>query len=152
MARKTAEEVIKELRKMLDDTAEMIVKVMTNTNYLKQEQDKIKDELDLMQSKLNEVSKMTLILITHNDNPEVIKLVTEMMMSNKEFVNYAEQIANEETLESMLESMSKNPIFDLDIDVKNMSDEEKERYRETWEQTKELFTLAGMQHDLAEEE
>lgn len=152
MARKTAEEVIKELRKMLDDTAEMIVKVMTNTNYLKQEQDKIKDELDLMQSKLNEVSKMTLILITHTDKPEVSKLVTEMMMSNKEFVNYAEKIANEETFESMLESMSNNPIFDLDIDIENMSDEEKERYRETWEQTKELFTLAGMQHDLAEEE
>ncbi len=152
MARKTAEEVIKELRKMLDDTAEMIVKVMTNTNYLKQEQDKIKNELDLMQSKLNEVSKMTLILITHTDKPEVSKLVTEMMMSNKEFVNYAEKIANEETFESMLESMSNNPIFDLDIDIENMSDEEKERYRETWEQTKELFTLAGMQHDLAEEE
>tara|TARA_S200002703_G_C3707164_1_gene217223 strand:+ start:243 stop:701 length:459 start_codon:yes stop_codon:yes gene_type:complete len=152
VARKTAEEVIKELRKMLDDTAEMIVKVMTNTNYLKQEQDKIKNELDLMQSKLNEVSKMTLILITHTDKPEVSKLVTEMMMSNKEFVNYAEKIANEETFESMLESMSNNPIFDLDIDIENMSDEEKERYRETWEQTKELFTLAGMQHDLAEEE
>ena len=60
MARKTAEEVIKELRKMLDDTAEMIVKVMTNTNYLKQEQDKIKNELDLMQSKLNEVSSIGL--------------------------------------------------------------------------------------------
>ena len=152
MAKKTAEEVIKELRQMLDETADMIVKLMTNSNYLKQEQDKIKDELDLMQSKLNEVSKMTLILITHSDSPEVSKLVTEMMMSNKEFVNYAEKIANEETFESMLESMSNNPIFDLDIDIENMSDEEKERYRETWEQTKELFTLAGMQHDLAEEE
>ena len=42
MAKKTAEEVIKELKKMLDDTAEMIVQVMSNTNYLKQEQDKIK--------------------------------------------------------------------------------------------------------------
>ena len=152
MAKKTAEEVIKELRQMLDETADMIVKLMTNSNYLKQEQDKIKNELDLMQSKLNEVSKMTLILITHTDKPEVSKLVTEMMMSNKEFVNYAEKIANEETFESMLESMSNNPIFDLDIDIENMSDEEKERYRETWEQTKELFTLAGMQHDLAEEE
>tara|TARA_A100000172_G_scaffold69859_1_gene50071 strand:- start:1597 stop:2058 length:462 start_codon:yes stop_codon:yes gene_type:complete len=153
MAKKTAEEVIKELRQMLDETADMIVKLMTNSNYLKQEQDKIKDELDLMQSKLNEVSKMTLILITHSDSPEVSKLVTEMMMSNKEFVNYAEKIANEETFESMLESMSKNPIFGLnDLDIKNMSDEQKDMYRQTWEQTKEMFTLAGMQHDLAEEE
>ena len=153
MARKTAEEVIKELRQMLDETADMIVKLMTNSNYLKQEQDKIKDELDLMQSKLNEVSKMTLILITHTDKPEVSKLVTEMMMSNKEFVNYAEQIANEETFESMLESMSKNPIFGLnDLDIKNMSDEQKDMYRQTWEQTKEMFTLAGMQHDLANDE
>ena len=153
MAKKTAEEVIKELRQMLDETADMIVKLMTNSNYLKQEQDKIKDELDLMQSKLNEVSKMTLILITHSDSPEVSKLVTEMMMSNKEFVNYAEKIANEETFESMLESMSKNPIFGLnDLDIKNMSDEQKDMFRQTWEQTKEMFTLAGMQHDLAEEE
>tara|TARA_R100001460_G_scaffold106760_1_gene154590 strand:+ start:101 stop:556 length:456 start_codon:yes stop_codon:yes gene_type:complete len=151
MARKTAEEVIKELKRMLDETAEMIVKLMTNTNYLKQEQDKVKDELDLMQSKLNEVSKMTLILISHADSPEVSRLVTEMMMSNKEFVNYAEQIANEETFESMLESMSKNPIFEIG-NIEDMSDEQKEMYRKTWEQTKEMFTLAGMQHDLQEEE
>ena len=151
MARKTAEEVIKELKRMLDETAEMIVKLMTNTNYLKQEQDKVKDELDLMQTKLNEVSKMTLILVSHADSPEVSRLVTEMMMSNKEFVNYAEQIANEETFESMLESMSKNPIFDVG-NIEDMSDEQKEMYRKTWEQTKEMFTLAGMQHDLQEEE
>ena len=152
MAKKTAEEVIKELRQMLDETADMIVKLMTNSNYLKQEQDKIKDELDLMQSKLNEVSKMTLILITHSDSPEVSKLVTEMMMSNKEFVNYAEQIANEETFESMLETISNNPIIGKDIDIETMTDEQKEMMRQTWEQTKEMFTLAGMQHDLQEEE
>jgi len=151
MARKTAEEVIKELKRMLDETAEMIVKLMSNTNYLKQEQDKVKDELDLMQTKLNEVSKMTLILVSHADSPEVSRLVTEMMMSNKEFVNYAEQIANEETFESMLESMSKNPIFEIG-NIEDMSDEQKEMYRKTWEQTKEMFTLAGMQHDLQEEE
>ena len=151
MARKTAEEVIKELKRMLDETAEMIVKLMTNTNYLKQEQDKVKDELDLMQNKLNEVSKMTLILVSHADSPEVTRLITEMMMSNKEFVNHAEQIANEETFESMLESLSKNPIFDIG-NIEDMSDEQKEMYRKTWEQTKEMFTLAGMQHDLQEEE
>lgn len=151
MARKTAEEVIKELKRMLDETAEMIVKLMSNTNYLKQEQDKVKDELDLMQTKLNEVSKMTLILVSHADSPEVSRLVTEMMMSNKEFVNYAEQIANEETFESMLESMSKNPIFEIG-NIEDMSVEQKEMYRKTWEQTKEMFTLAGMQHDLQEEE
>lgn len=152
MARKTAEEVIKELRKMLDDTADMIVKVMTNTNYLKQEQDKIKKELDLQQIKLTEVSKMALILITHSDNPDVTHAVTQQMLSSKEFVNYAEQIANEETFESMLEAMSNNPIIGKDLDIEAMTDEQKEMMRQTWEQTKEMFTLAGMQHDLQEEE
>lgn len=152
MARKTAEEVIKELRKMLDDTADMIVKVMTNTNYLKQEQDKIKKELELQQIKLTEVSKMALILITHSDNPDVTHAVTQQMLSSKEFVNYAEQIANEETFESMLEAMSNNPIIGKDLDIEAMTDEQKEMMRQTWEQTKEMFTLAGMQHDLQEEE
>ena len=152
MARKTAEEVIKELRKMLDDTADMIVKLMTNSNYLKQEQDKIKKSVELQQVKLEEVSKMALILITHSDNPDVTHAITEQMLSNKEFVNFAEQIANEETFESMLESISKNRILFGDFDVENMSDEQKEMMRQTWEQTKEMFTLAGMQHDLQEEE
>ena len=152
MARKTAEEVIKELKGMLDDTADMIVKVMTNTNYLKQEQDKIKKELDLQQIKLTEVSKMALILITHSDNPDVTHAVTQQMLSSKEFVNYAEQIANEETFESMLEAMSNNPIIGKDLDIEAMTDEQKEMMRQTWEQTKEMFTLAGMQHDLQEEE
>jgi len=152
MAKKTAEEVIKELRVMLDDTADMIVKVMTNTNYLKQEQDKIKKELDLMQMKLQEVSKMALILVTHSDNPDVTHAITEQMLSNKEFVNFAEQIANEETFESMLESISNNPIVGRDMDIETMTDEQKEMMRQTWEQTKEMFTLAGMQHDLQEEE
>ena len=58
MAKKTAEEVIKELRLMLDETADMIVKRMTNTKDMKQEQEKIKDELDVLHRKLNEVSKM----------------------------------------------------------------------------------------------
>ena len=152
MAKKTAEEVIKELKNMLDDTADMIVKVMTNTNYLKQEQDKIKKSVELQQVKLEEVSKMALILITHSDNPDVTHAITEQMLSNKEFVNFAEQIANEETFESMLESISNNPIIGKDINVETMSDEQKEMMRQTWEQTKEMFTLAGMQHDLQEEE
>jgi hypothetical protein len=33
-----------------------------------------------------------------------------------------------------------------------MTDEQKEMMRQTWEQTKEMFTIAGMQHDLQEEE
>tara|TARA_B100001564_G_C20216420_1_gene479671 strand:+ start:74 stop:532 length:459 start_codon:yes stop_codon:yes gene_type:complete len=152
MAKKTAEEVIKELKNMLDDTADMIVKVMTNTNYLKQEQDKIKKSVELQQVKLEEVSKMALILVTHSDNPDVTHAITEQMLSNKEFVNFAEQIANEETFESMLESISNNPIIGKDINVETMSDEQKEMMRQTWEQTKEMFTLAGMQHDLQEEE
>jgi len=152
MARKTAEEVIKELKRMLDETAEMIVKLMSNTNYLKQEQDKIKKELELQQIKLTEVSKMALILITHSDNPDVTHAVTQQMLSSKEFVNYAEQIANEETFESMLEAMSNNPIIGKDLDIEAMTDEQKEMMRQTWEQTKEMFTLAGMQHDLQEEE
>ena len=49
----------------------------------------------------------------------------------------------------MLKAMQDNPMFDV---PENLTDEEMEESAEAWRDAKEIFTLAGMQHELLEEE
>lgn len=126
-----------------DGMIEVMLKMMGNTMYLKK-------ELDDTKEKLNEVSKMLMNVILNGDLPDKVHENTQMiMLSNKNFVEFANELANTENPEDILEAMKGNPIFDVSDDI---SETEKNDYLKAWKKTKEIFTLVGMEHDLLEEE
>ena len=126
-----------------DGMIEMMLKLMGNTEYLKQ-------RLDDIDMKLSEVSKMLMVVVLHGELPnECTNMIQVQMLSNKAFVNFAEELANKESAEDMLKAMQDNPMFDV---PENLTDEEMEEFKEAWRDAKEIFTLAGMQHELLEEE
>ena len=137
---------LEEMREVIQDKdgmIEVMLKMMGNTNYLKQ-------ELDATKEKLAEVSKLLLNVILNGDLPDKVHENSQMiMLSNKNFVDFANELANTENPEDMLEAMQDNPIFDIPDD---MSETQKNDYLEAWKKTKEIFTLVGMEHDLLEEE
>ena len=126
-----------------DGMIEMMLKLMGNTEYLKQ-------RLDDVEMKLSEVSKMLMIIVLNGELPsECTSRIQVMMLSNKEFVNFAEELANKESAEDMLKAMQSNPMFNV---PEELTDEEMEDFKKAWGDAKEIFTLAGMQHELLEEE
>lgn len=126
-----------------DEMIEVVLKMLGNTMYLKR-------ELDNTKEKLNEVSKLLMNVILNGDLPDKVHENAQLLMlSNKNFVEFANQLANTENPEDILEAMKGNPIFDISDD---MSETEKNDYLEAWKKTKEIFTLVGMEHDLLEEE
>ena len=147
--KKSADDIVKELREMLDSTAEMMIKVMSNTNYLKEQQDTLKDNYELLNTKLIEVAKMTIILVNASDNPKVTEQITLQMLSNKEFVDHAGKTAQDMDVYELLKEMKSNPIFADDIpDLEDMTEEDLKRFSDTWEHTKEMFTLAHATHEM----
>jgi hypothetical protein len=137
---------VEEMREVISDKdgmIEVMLKMLGNTMYLKQ-------ELDATKEKLTEVSKLLLNVILNGDLPDKVHENAQMiMLSNKNFVEFANEIANTENPEDMLKAMKDNPIFDISDD---MSEAQKKEYLEAWKKTKEIFTLVGMEHDLLEEE
>ena len=137
---------VEEMREVISDKDEMIevvLKMLGNTMYLKR-------ELDNTKEKLNEVSKLLMNVILNGDLPDKVHENAQLLMlSNKNFVEFANELANTENPEDILEAMKGNPIFDISDD---MSETEKNDYLEAWKKTKEIFTLVGMEHDLLEEE
>ena len=126
-----------------DGMIEMMLKLMGNTEYLKQ-------RLETLEDKLIEVSKMLMIIVLNGELPsECTDKIQVMMLSNKEFVNFAEELASKETAEDMLKAMQSNPMFNV---PEELTDEEMEDFKKAWVDAKEIFTLAGMQHELLEEE
>lgn len=126
-----------------DGMIEMMLKLMGNTEYLKQ-------RLDDVEMKLSEVSRMLMIIVMHGELPSVCTdKIQVSMLSNKEFVNFAEKISNMNSAEDMLKAMQDNPMFDV---PEELTDEEMKEFKKAWGDAKEIFTLAGMQHELLEEE
>lgn len=126
-----------------DGMIEMMLKLMGNTEYLKQ-------RLETLEEKLIEVSRMLMIIVLNGELPrECTDKIQVSMLSNKEFVNFAEELANKESAEEMLKAMQSNPMFDV---PEELTDEEMEEFKKAWGDAKEIFTLAGMQHELLEEE
>jgi uncharacterized protein YqgQ len=126
-----------------DGMIEMMLKLMGNTEYLKQ-------RLDDIEMKHAEVSRMLMIVVMHGELPrECTDMIQVSMLSNKEFVNFAEELASKETAEDMLKAMQGNPMFNV---PEKLTDEEMEDFKKAWGDAKEIFTLAGMQHELLEEE
>ena len=126
-----------------DGMIEMMLKLMGNTEYLKQ-------RLDDIDMKLSEVSKMLMVVVLHGELPnECTNMIQVQMLSNKAFVNFAEELANKESAEDVLKAMQSNPMFNV---PEELTDEEMEDFKKAWGDAKEIFTLAGMQHELLEEE
>ena len=126
-----------------DGMIEMMLKLMGNTEYLKR-------RLEILEEKLIEVSKMLMIIVLNGELPsECTDKIQVMMLSNKEFVNFAEELASKESAEDMLKAMQSNPMFNV---PEELTDEEMEDFKKAWSDAKEIFTLAGMQHELLEEE
>jgi nitrogenase subunit NifH len=126
-----------------DGMIEMMLKLMGNTEYLKQ-------RLENLEEKLVEVSRMLMIVVMHGELPsECTDRIQVSMLSNKEFVNFAEELASKESAEDMLKAMQSNPMFNV---PEELTDEEMEDFKKAWGDAKEIFTLAGMQHELLEEE
>ena len=121
----------------------MMLKLMGNTEYLKQ-------RIEILDMKLMEVSKMLMTIVLNGELPQVCTdKIQVQMLSNKEFVNFAEELANKESAEEMLKAMQSNPMFNV---PEELTDEEMEDFKKAWGDAKEIFTLAGMQHELLEEE
>lgn len=135
-----------EMREYLSDEdgmIEMMLKLMGNTEYLKQ-------RLENLEEKLIEVSRMLMIIVLNGELPsECTDKIQVSMLSNKEFVNFAEELANMKSAEDMLKAMQSNPMFNV---PEELTDEEMEDFKKAWGDAKEIFTLAGMQHELLEEE
>ena len=126
-----------------DGMIEMMLKLMGNTEYLKQ-------RLENLEEKLIEVSRMLMIIVLNGELPsECTDKIQVSMLSNKEFVNFAEELANMKSAEDMLKAMQSNPMFNVPEELTN---EEMEDFKKAWGDAKEIFTLAGMQHELLEEE
>ena len=145
-------DAVEKVKKTLEGLAEMMVKTMSDVLYLRKELQEQKEYTQHLNMKLGELSKMFLVLLNEQENPAVIQKITSLMLSNKEFVHFAEELTDNEDFDSVLEAMSNNPMFADKIDLENMTDDERESFKRSWEETKEMFTLAGMQHDLLEEE
>lgn len=145
-------DAVEKVKKTLEGLAEMMVKTMSDVLYLRKELQEQKEYTEHINNRLGELSKMFLVVLTEVENPAVIQKITSLMLSNKEFVHFAEELSSNEDFESVLKAMSTNPIFADMIDLESMTDDEKESFKRSWEETKEMFTLAGMQHDLLEEE
>tara|TARA_S200002703_G_scaffold7368_2_gene7690 strand:- start:4481 stop:4912 length:432 start_codon:yes stop_codon:yes gene_type:complete len=126
-----------------DGMVEMMLKLMGNTEYLKQ-------RLEDIEEKLSEVSLMLMTIVLHGELPiECTERIQVSMLSNKKFVNFAEELASKESAEDMLKAMQSNPMFNV---PEELTDEEMEDFKKAWGDAKEIFTLAGMQHELLEEE
>ena len=147
--KKSADDIVKELREMLDSTAEIIIKVMGNTNYLKEQQDTLKDNYEMLNTKLIEIARMVMVLVNESDNPKVTEKITLQMLSNKDFVEHAGKTAQEMDVYELIQELKSNPIFADDIpDLEDMTEEDLKRFSDTWEHTKEMFTLAHATHEM----
>lgn len=126
-----------------DGMIEMMLKLMGNTEYLKQ-------RIEILDMKLMEVSRMLMTIVLNGELPQdCTDKIQVQMLSNKEFVNFAEELANKESAEDVLKAMQSIPMFNV---PEELTDEEMENFKKAWGDAKEIFTLAGMQHDLLEEE
>ena len=147
--KKSADDIVKELREMLDSTAEIIIKVMGNTNYLKEQQDTLKDNYEMLNTKLIEIARMVMVLVNESDNPKVTEKITLQMLSNKDFVEHAGKTAQEMDVYELIQELKSNPIFADDIpDLEDMTEEDLKRFSDKWEHTKEMFTLAHATHEM----
>ena len=118
-------DAVEKVKKTLEGLAEMMVKTMSDVLYLRKELQEQKEYTQHLNMKLGELSKMFLILLNEQENPAVIQKITSML-SNKEFVHFAEELTdNEEHFDSVLEAMSNNPMFADKIDLENMTDDER---------------------------
>tara|TARA_B100000131_G_scaffold319726_2_gene366219 strand:+ start:1650 stop:2105 length:456 start_codon:yes stop_codon:yes gene_type:complete len=125
------------------DMAKLFARVLANTVSLG-------EEIDMLSTKLKTIGDMVMVLCMHSEDRTLTGKIMQLMMDNKEFVAYAERMANETSFEDMLEHMRNNPaMFNLPDDL---SDEELVRFKEAYDKSKEMFVIQNMENNLNSEE
>ena len=123
-------DAVEKVKKTLEGLAEMMVKTMSDVLYLRKELQEQKEYTENLNMRLGELSKMFLVLLNEQENPAIQQKITSLMLSNKEFVHFAEELTDNEDFDSVLEAMSNNPIFADMIDLENMTDDERGKLQE----------------------
>ncbi len=88
----------------IDEVIDVMVKLMSNNNYLKNQLDQLVQRIDNLSMKLAEVGKMLTIILVHGDLPDkATQLLTLEMLSNKEFVQDTVPLIHSMSSDDLLE-------------------------------------------------
>lgn len=133
----------------IDEVIDVMVKLMSNNNYLKNQLDQLVQRIDNLSMKLAEVGKMLTIILVHGDLPDkATQLLTLEMLSNKEFVQDTVPLIHSMSSDDLLEELQSNPMFDMPDEL---TDEERKSFEKSYETIKEMFSMADLGHQLEEE-
>lgn len=133
----------------IDEVIDVMVKLMSNNNYLKNQLDQLVQRVDNLSMKLAETGKLLTIILVHGDLPDkATQLLTLEMLSNKEFVQDTVPLIHSMSSDDLLKELQANPMFDVPDEL---TDEERESFAESFETIKEMFSIADLGHQLEEE-
>lgn len=133
----------------IDEVIDVMVKLMSNNNYLKNQLDQLVQRVDNLSMKLHEVGKLLTIILVHGDLPDkATKLLTLEMLSNKQFVQDTVPLIHSMSSDDLLEALQDNPMFDMPDEL---TDEQRETFEKSYEMVKEMFSIADLGHQLEEE-
>lgn len=133
----------------IDEVIDVMVKLMSNNNYLKNQLDQLVERVDNLSMKLADVGKMLTIVLVHGDLPnKATQLLTLEMLSNKDFVQDTVPLIHSMSSDDLLEALQGNPMFDIPDEL---TDEERETFEKSYETVKEMFSIADLGHQLEEE-
>ena len=136
-------------KEAIDEVIDVMVKLMSNNNYLKNQLDQLLQRVDNLSIKLAEVGKMLTIILVHGDLPDkATQLLTIEMLSNKEFVQDTVPLIHSMSSDDLLKALQDNPMFDM---PNELTDEQRETFEESYERVKEMFSMADLGHQLEEE-
>ena len=133
----------------IDEIIDVMVKLMSNNNYLKNQLDQLVQRVDNLSMKLAETGKLLTIILVHGDLPDkATQLLTLEMLSNKDFVQDTVPLIHSMSSDDLLKELQANPMFDVPDEL---TDEERESFAESFETIKEMFSIADLGHQLEEE-
>lgn len=133
----------------IDEVIDVMVKLMSNNNYLKNQLDQLVQRVDNLSMKLAETGKLLTIILVHGDLPDkATQLLTLEMLSNKDFVQDTVPLIHSMSSDDLLKELQANPMFDIPDEL---TDEERESFAESFETIKEMFSIADLGHQLEEE-
>ena len=136
-------------KEAIDEVIDVMVKLMSNNNYLKNQIDQLLERVDNLSMKLAEVGKMLTIILVHGDLPnKATQLLTIEMLSNKDFVQDTIPLIHGMSSDDLLKELQANPIFDMPDEL---TDEQKESFEKSYETVKEMFSMADLGHQLEDE-
>lgn len=133
----------------IDEVIDVMVKLMSNNNYLKNQLDQLVQRVDNLSMKLAETGKLLTIILVHGDLPDkATQLLTLEMLSNKDFVQDTVPLIHSMSSDDLLKELQANPMFDVPDEL---TDEQRETFDKSYEMVKEMFSIADLGHQLEEE-